>query len=340
MGARTGQRGRVLLIPNTRHIAPSPIPLLRFTDLPHPERGVARGTLVRLRHGVYVEESLWRALPPWEKYLARVHAVAFVRPDSIFVLESAGALLGMPLFGDHRTVHVLVPASGPSRAVSGVRTHSTVGDRAILEAGGLAMTTPAETAVDVARHRHPALGLAAADAALRMDAALSTSSLAAINESRASSRGRNIARWPLSHASALAETALESVSRAVIEWLGFPAPELQVVLPAASGTEDRPDFLWRRESVAGESDGDLKYDGRFGDPRSIFRRQGDRDTRLRHHVRGIAHWGWHDATAVTPLRGILRGAGLRPIQPEDSALLHSLKRHVAPHAPHRAEPTP
>lgn len=335
---RTSHRDRMQLLPSSRQIATSPIALLRFTEVPHPERGVARGALIRVRHGVYAAAPLWRALPTWERYLARVRAVALVHPDAIFARESAAALLGMPLFGDHGIVHVLVPASGASRSISGVRTHATVGDRTIMEAGGLAMTTPAETAVDLARHKHHAIGLAAADAALRIDPSLTASLLVAINEGRASSRGRNIARWPLSHSSPLAETALESVSRAVINWLGFSAPELQVVLRAASGEEDRADFLWPDERVAGESDGDLKYDGRFGDPRTVLRRQGERDTRLRQHVVAVPHWGWHDATTVTPLRGILRGAGLRPIASEDSARLYTLTRNVAPHAPHRAAP--
>ncbi len=319
-------------------IAPSPVPLLRYTEVPHPERAVARGDLIRVRQGVYAAAVLWKALAPWERYLARVHAVAAVYPDAIFCLESAAALLGMPIFGDPVTVHVLVPASGASRLVSGVRTHTTIGERGIVEAGGLAMTTFAETAVDLSRGRHNAVGLSAADAALRADPSLTAHILVALNEGRASSRGRDIARWPLTRASALAETALETVSRSVIEWLGFAAPELQVTFRSASGEDDRSDFIWMTEGVGGEADGDLKYDGRYGDPRMILRNQSERDTRLREHLRTITHWGWRDATTVDPLRGILLGAGLRPVAREDSARLHSLRRQLAPRAPHRVAP--
>ena len=58
--------------------------------------------LVRVRHGVYADRLRWDALEPWERYLARVHAVAVVSPHTVFALESAAALWGMPVFGEPR----------------------------------------------------------------------------------------------------------------------------------------------------------------------------------------------------------------------------------------------
>jgi len=314
----------------TGSVEPSPLPLLGFADVPHPERAVARGELVRIRHGVYAPAREWRELAPWNRYLARVHANALIHPDAVFSHESAAALQGMPIFGDPVTVHTLVPSRGPSRLMAGVRTHTTVGDRDIVEVSGLAMTSRADTAVDLARHRHHAIGRAAASSTLRMDASLTAEILMAINESRSSRRGRNIARWSLARATSKTESTLEDVSLAVIEWLGFPTPQLQVTFSSASGEEDRADFLWQEADLIGECDGDVKYDGRFGDARSILRKQGERDTRLRSHVRAIVHWGWAEATTFAPLRGILTGAGLRPVAPEDSAELFSLRRLLAP----------
>lgn len=321
------------LVTFARVLTPSPLALLRHVDVSHPERGVAKGELVKVRHGVYASAALWRSLAPWEKYLARVHAAALVHPDAIFCLESAAALLGMPIFGDPVDVHMLVPAKRSSRLVAGVRTHRSSEDRTIVEIAGLAMTSPEDTAVDLARLRHPAIGLAAADAALRIAPASSADALTRMSEARISSRGRDIARWPLARATAKSETTIEAVSRAVIEWLGFPAPELQVVF-RSSGKEDRADFVWTHINLGGEADGDLKYDGRYGDAREVLRRQTLRDRRLRTHLRAVAHWGWTDATTVTPLRDILAGAGLRAIAPEQTAHLHSLRRLLAPHAPH------
>lgn len=314
-------------------LKPSPLTLLRHSEVPHPERRVAKGELIKIRHGVYASAALWKSLPPWEKYLARVHAAALIHPDAIFCLESAAALLGMPIFGDPVDVHILVPTGRASRLVAGVRTHRSSEDRSIIEIGGLAMTGPDDTAVDLARLRHQAIGLAGADAALRLEPESTADRLLGISEARVSSRGRALARWSLSRATAESETAIEAVSRAVIEWLGFPAPELQVVF-RSSGKEDRTDFVWRHAGLAGEADGDIKYDGRYGDPREVLRRQTLRDRRLRTHLRAVTHWGWTDATTVTPLRDILTGSGLRAFAPEQTAQLHSLRRLLAPHAPH------
>ncbi|WP_240658544.1 hypothetical protein [Microbacterium sp. CPCC 204701] len=292
---------------------------------------------MKVRHGVYASTRLWKALTPWDRYLARVHAVALVLPGAVFCCESAAALLGMPIFGDPVVVHVLVETSGTARLDAGVRSHRAGHDRTIIESSGIALTSPADTAIDLARHRHPAIGRSAADAALRIDPLLTRDVLAAGNEARTSSRGRNIARWALTRSTARAETALESVGLCVIEWLGFPAPELQVVFRSESGTEDRGDALWRSLGIVGEADGDLKYDGRFGDAASVLRRQHLRDRRLRRRadVTAVVHWGWDDATSVTPLQHILLGAGLRPIAPEQPAPLHSVRRNLSARAPHR-----
>ncbi|MBD3942314.1 hypothetical protein IF188_11455 [Microbacterium sp. NEAU-LLC] len=313
---------------------PSPVMLLRSDEVPHPERAVARGDLVKVQRGVYAPFEKWHALAPWTRYLARVHATLLARPDAIPSHESAAALLGGPVFGDPVIVHVLAPASGESGLVSGVRTHTTRDDRGLLMAGSIAVTSPAETAVDLARSRHPAIGLAVADAMLRLDADLSSDVLTEMNEKRSSRRGRDIARWALSRATALAESSIESVSRAVIEWLGLPAPELQVSFRASTGEIDRGDFVWERYSLGGEADGDLKFDGRYGDPAAALKNQRARDARLRENLDAIAHWGWTDATTFTPLRSLLHGMGLPVIAPENVSALTSMRRALMARPPH------
>ncbi|MCR2801283.1 hypothetical protein QNO21_08195 [Microbacterium sp. zg-Y818] len=305
---------------------PAPIPLLRTAEVPHPERAVARGELARVRPGVYVPAEAWRDLAPWGRYLARVHAVALGYPDAVFSHESAAALMGLPVFGDPMVVHVLQNPLGRSRLASGIRVHTHRGEREILEIGGLLVTGILDTAVDLARSRHGAIGLSVADAALRADPSLEAAAMREGNEQRISKRGRAVARWALSRANRLAETALESVSRAVVEWLGFPEPALQVSFRTNDGGHDRSDMVWEPASVAGECDGGMKYDGRFGPAQHVIARQGARDARLRRHVRTVAHWGWHDVVPAAPLRDILIGAGLRPKAPEDTAALFSLRR--------------
>jgi hypothetical protein len=315
-------------------IQPSPVPLLRADEVPHPERAVARRELVKVRRGVYAPAEAWLALAPWARYLAQVHAVLLRDPTLVPSHESAVALWDGPVFGDPGVVHVLAPGNGASRLVSGIRTHTTTDERALVAAGGIALTAPDEAAVDIARARHPAIGLAVADAMLRLDGTSSREHLQLLNATRATKRGRDIARWALDRTTGVAETAFESVSRAVIEWLGFPSPELQRTFVASSGEADRSDFVWEPESLAGEADGDLKFDGRFGEATALLRQQRARDARLRQHVRAVVHWGWQDATTYTPLATLLHGAGVRRVAPENTAALTSMRQALASRAPH------
>lgn len=332
-----------LILPTAWAATPAPLPLLRARDVPHPERAIARGELAQVRRGVYAPSEQWRTLPPWQRYLARVHAVALLIPDAVFCFESAAALRGLPVFGDPRDVHVLRRDGGDAGITGDLRIHTTAIPREIVDLGGFASTSDAETAVDIARHRHPVIGLAVADGALRLDTRLSVEQLVARNEARPSSRGRRQARWALHRANAGAETTLESISRAAVSWLGFPEPELQSWLTSHSGHRDRVDMWWPDDKVIGEADGDLKYDGRFGDPVAALRERRRRDARLREHARSVTHWAWDEVCDFTRLRSILLGAGLRRIQPEDTARLLELRRLLTPRTgretgPDRREP--
>ncbi|WP_109210938.1 MULTISPECIES: hypothetical protein [Microbacterium] len=325
-----------LLSPIT--IQPAPLPLLRADEVPHPERAVARRELIKVRRGLYAPAEAWLRLAPWTRYLAHVHAALLLDPTAVPSHESAVALLGGPVFGNPGVVHVLAHAAGASRLVAGIRTHTTTDDRALIVAGGITLAAPAEAVIDIARSRHPAIGLAVADSMLRRYDLPSREYLQLLNETRATKRGRDIARWPLERATAEAETAFESVSRAAIEWLGFPAPELQRSFVSSNGEVDRSDFVWGSSSLVGEADGDLKFDGRFGDASTLLKRQRARDARLRQHVRMVAHWGWQDATTFTPLATLLHGAGLPRIAPENVAALASMRHALGGHPPHPTAP--
>lgn len=313
-------------------IVSSPISLLRPDDLPHPERALAQGEVVRVRRGVYAPAAPWRALRPWARYLARVHAVALCYPDAIFTHESAAALLGMPVIGDPVTVHVLVSSTDAARESSGIRTHRTTSLPEIIAIGGVLVTSPAATAVSLARYRHRAFGLAAADAALRIDPAITREGLLDANESRSSSRGRRTARWSLTRATSARESVLESISDAAREWLGFPPPELQHTFIAADGSVDRGDQWWPEIGLLGEPDGEFKYDGRFGDPALLLRQRRARDRRLlRQEVKAVAHWGWIELAQVWPLQNILAGHGLPQLYPVQHAPLRSLLALLRPY---------
>jgi len=316
----------MLILPDSADPIAPPLPLLRAGQVARPRRDVERGALVAVRRGIYAPAQHWRELAPWDRYLARVFAVAMQHPDAVFCFESAAALSGLPILGDPLVVHVLAHAGETARLDGGIRTHTANSPRELTEDGGHLRTAPRETAVDIARSRHPAYALAVADAVLRGDSALAVESLVVTNETRASSRGRRVARWPLHRADAAAESTFESVSRAAIEWLGFPQPLLQHWFVSRDGSRDRGDFAWPEDGVIGEADGDVKYDGSYGTPLARLRDRRARDARLMQQVRAVAHWAWDDVAEPARLRRILESSGLRRTSPEQTAPLFSLRR--------------
>jgi hypothetical protein len=306
------------------------VPLIRARDDTHASRAARSGELAPVLRGVYAAATAWRALTPWDRYANRVAASVFTHPDEVRFLESAASIHGLPIFGDPGTVHLLGGPAARTRSTIGVQLHVTSEPRQLEVRAGVPVTSLADTVVDVARARHNAIGLAVADAALRLDPSLTVEQLVARNEARASSRGRRHARWALTRASSVPETPLESIDRAVIEWLGFPEPELQVWIGRGS-ERDRVDKWWPDHRIAGEGDGDLKYDGRFGDPAAVLRERHRRDARLfRNGVRAVPHWGWPEAVSADPLQAILASAGLPVIRPRDARQLFPLPRVLGP----------
>jgi hypothetical protein len=274
---------------------------------------------------VFAPAAAWHTLRPSERYLARVHAYAATHPDAIFMLEAAAVLYGLPVAGRLDDVHVLSPGTAAGRRVAGVRFHVTGEERRMRRADGILVVAPEELAVDIARARHPAIALMTADAVLRSIGGGAHDLLLARNEDRASSRGRAAARWALERATPLAESALESISRAVIEWLGYPHPDLQVAFHPSDGLHYRADMFWPEERVIGEADGRVKYDGTHGDGATAVWEEKRREDELRRHVAGFARWGHADVRLVDPFDAILRTAGLRPLRPRSEHPLLTLR---------------
>ncbi|MFG6401840.1 hypothetical protein [Microbacterium sp. P04] len=303
-------------------LAASPVALIPARATTHSTRAVRSGELVSVLRGVYAPAAEWGVLAPWDRYLARVHAATLVYPDGVLCLESAAAARGLPVFGDPGRVHLLADARGRSHTTGAVEVHTSVEPRVLEEIDGVLVTGLADTVVDMARARHNAIALAVADAALRGDPQLNPALLGAVNEGRMSSRGRLRARWPLHRATRLAESPLESVDRAVLEWLGFPPPQLQVWLGG-----DRVDKWWAEAGIAGESDGDVKYAGPLETATTALRKRHARDARLfRNGARAVPHWGWTEALAADPLHALLVSAGLRAEAPRNTAQLFALRR--------------
>ncbi|TFH98333.1 hypothetical protein [Micrococcus lylae] len=116
------------------------------------------------------------------------------------------------------------------------------------------------------------------------------------------------------HASPLAESAGESVSRGRMIELGFEVPELQVAVSDADGFIARVDSLWRERGIVGEFDGIGKYDvdahANAEERRRYLRRQQGREIRLQRVCSHVLHWTWRDVQDPARLRRLLDGAGV------------------------------
>ncbi|MFC8680613.1 hypothetical protein ACFT30_03755 [Microbacterium ureisolvens] len=298
------------------------------------------GRLHRIRPGAYVEREAWRALRPWERYRLRVFAVARTWKSPVFCLESAAVLQGLPIFGEPTHVHLL-STGGRSWSEGDVIVHGHVDEKEVAYAAGMRVTALAETAVDLARVLTPAYALAVVDAVARMLRGRGeVLDISARGRAQANRRGVRQLDWLQERATPLSESVGESVSRAVIEWLGYETPTLQQVF-THEGVTDRSDFYWRRLRIIGESDGYGKYDADGPEAmKAHFVREKKREDRLRRHEGGFARWDWDDTVRFEPLDAKLRAAGLSPARGRQSLMLRTLARHPRSHPPRgKAEST-
>lgn len=310
-----------------RALRASPAPLIRASHAPRSGPPLWRDeSLRRIRAGTYTVRAAWEALPPWDRYLVRVHAFALSRPDAVFSHESAAALLGLPLFGHPRAIHLFDGRRARSLTYGDVTVHTSADPRSPCTFAGICLTAVEDVVIDLARVLPPALGVAVADAALRMFG-LEREVLLHRSDAQRNTFGVRRAHWALARATALSESAGESISRAVIEWCGFPAPALQMEHQIVGRTY-RSDFCWPESKVIGEMDGWLKYsETDAAVAAEAVRAEKRREDALRRRGWRIARWDYEGALGVDALRGALIAAGLHPVRRPETAALSTVGRN-------------
>jgi hypothetical protein len=284
-------------------------------------RRLHRGQLVRVAPGVYAESDRWRALDHIARHRMLVLATADrLRTPVVFSHHAAAALFGIRLLGDWpRTVDVTLERASGGRSDGGMTRHCTgLDDVDVLAVADLAVTSPAQTVVDLARR------LPFADAVVAMDSALhrkreggALTTRAAILERCAAiegQRGWRKARIAADFSTELSDSPEESHSRVQIHLAGFPTPELQHRFVDSEGFVADTDFYWRDFDHAGECDGRDKYrnpaylHGRR--PADVVIAEKNRENRLRRLVRGVSRWEPADLYPPSRLVDILVRAGL------------------------------
>lgn len=266
-------------------------------------RSVRRGELTRLRRGTYVQDA--SALSGAAEHAAVVAAaVADLRVPAVVSHLSAAVLHGLPMWNVRLVrVHLLrnPPANGSgSRAVHLHIARLPADEVMVLD--DLAVTDLTRTAVDVART------VPFEQAVVIVDAALGTrktsrSRLGACLDRMGPVPGSGRARRVIAFADGRAESVGESRSRVLMHRLGLPAPDLQVKLVRADGSDlARCDFGWREHRTVAEFDGRIKY-GRLlrpgQDPGDAVFEEKVREDDIRDEGWKVARWIWREIE--TPL---------------------------------------
>lgn len=205
---------------------------------------VRKGRLIRVWRGVYAlaEPDLLTRLRALDLVVGS-HAVA--------CLHTAAALYGFDT-EEGASVHVLDPGFR-LRPTSGLVVHQRKGAPLQLVSSRRA-TSPAWTAVEVARALTRPRALATLDAALH-SRWCSPADLADAVDGQRGRRGIVAVRDLLAHADGRAESPMESEARLAMLDYGLPRPELQHVIVGRDGKPWRVDFAWPEAMVAAEYQG-------------------------------------------------------------------------------------
>lgn len=286
---------------------------------------VRSGALERVRRGAYrvpdpAETSIGATQLAAIRYRASVHAAAQSLARPVFTGHSAASLAGLPIVGPWPSHVVVMSRDGVGSRRPGVVSVARPAQFDVGLTDGCATTSIEFTLIQLAKHAPLAAALVATDAALhvprRADAGGPLTTLDALRAEH-----ERLGRYPgclrvdavLARAVTDAESPLETMSRLVIEELGFPIPVLQhrMWLPGLGRHADL-DFFWPEYGVAAEADGDGKYLGRAdaADTARTVVREKQREDAIRRAVRGFARWDWKEMWAKDPIRTRLGSAGL------------------------------
>jgi hypothetical protein len=265
-------------------------------------RMVRRGELSRLQRGTYLPDA---PIAGAARHAAIVQAtVADLRIPGVVSHVSAAVVHGLPLWEvPLGRVHLIrrPPANGSGTR----RIHLHVAQlpaEEVTAVEDLAVTDLTRTAVDVART------LPFEQAVVLVDAALATGRTTREQLTGCLSRmgavpGVRRARRVVGFADGRSESVGESRSRVLVKRLRLPAPDLQVHVRRADGTEiARCDFGWDQFRTVAEFDGRIKY-GRLlrrgQDPGDAVFEEKVREDAIRDDGWKVVRWIWRELD--TPL---------------------------------------
>lgn len=210
---------------------------------------------------------------------------------------------------------VLTSLANGSRREHGFTKHaSALLDPEVVEAEGLRVTSVARTVVELVMTLPFRDAVASADWALRQG--IPRDELLTLLDLLGTGAGRRRGARVIAFADARSGSPDESTSRALIDELDFPPPDLQTRFEDEFGFIGDVDFFWSHVPLIGEYDGAVKLTDpamlRGRRPAEAVRDEKRREDRLRRRGPLVVRWG-HEDLAMSRLGTILFGAGLRPL---------------------------
>jgi hypothetical protein len=226
-------------------------------------RLVAAGVLHRVRHGAYVDQSLWSRLSDTDRHRVRCRAVLrTAHPLTALTHVSAAVERGVPVWNiPLDEVHTTRTDGKGARREAGVVHHVGALEEADVEVvNGVRVSPASRCAVEIIATATPEAALVVINGMLHAAELTRPQLLASVKAMK---------HWPHTLSAhvvvALADERMESVAETRTYFMcrqqGLPSLEPQVVVLDEGGQEfARVDFAWTELGVFLEFDGRIKYE--------------------------------------------------------------------------------
>lgn len=326
---------RLILPADLRRIGQDPTVLARRCN---------KGELVRVRRGAYTASTDWNEMGPLPRYGLQAAAFQALTPrQPVFTHASAALLWGLWIVGVPRRLHVVTDVVTSGRSRNGVIRHVGSLEQDTVRCGPFLLTSKAVTTMALIKELSFPYAVAVCDSALRkpdyrqvlnqfsgadtvptahqpswvtdgpQGPAVPVGELINAAEQLASKAARERTLAVINFASALSGSAGESISRAKMHQLGFPAPVLQKQYTLRDGSDALVDFWFEEQNLAGEFDGKGKYlraDWSGGSMEDRVWQEKRREDDIRGQGVGFVRWTWHELRNREQFAALLRRAGL------------------------------
>ncbi|WP_150117137.1 hypothetical protein [Arthrobacter sp. ERGS1:01] len=305
-----------------------------------------KGELTRIRRGVYVSSADWQGLRPYQQCGLRALAFQHLAPRQPVLCNATAALLwGLWVVGTPRKLHVMTEVTTGGRSENGVVRHRGSLTENVIRCGPFLLTDKLTTVMQLILALPFPQAVAVCDSSLRaperkyvfnyftpvgveavpgdpvwqgshpQGLPMRIDELRAAAALLPSKAAMARALAVISFSSDLSGSAGESISRAKMHMLGFPAPILQKNFVLRDGSNAYVDFWFEELRLAGEFDGKGKYlRSDWGGGLSIQGRvlaEKAREDQIRAQGVGFVRWTWDEMMNRERFIFLLRQAGLR-----------------------------